>query len=115
MTPGSPIVRDGNAGHRQLPVDTVPVMIRKIAELRATPDAVLIAEHDEAAVHTFVGTGYYVEELDRRSRDRATEAALKLAEASHRLAARTFWLAVGSAVLSLVAVVVSVLALVLGG
>jgi uncharacterized membrane protein len=90
-------------------------MVRKITELRATPDEVLIAEHDQAAVHTYVGTDYYVEELDRRSRDRATEAALGLAEASHRLATRTFWLAVASAVLSLVAVVVAVLALVLGG
>jgi hypothetical protein len=80
-------------------------MVRKINELRATPDDVLIAEHDAAAVNTIVGTDYYMEELDRRSRDRFTQQ-------SHQLAQRTYWLAVASAVLSVVAVIASVLALV---
>lgn len=81
-------------------------MVRKISELRETPDDVLIAEHDAEAGHTFAGTGYYVEELERRSRERSSER-------SHELAVRAFWLAVATSVLSLVAVVISVLALVL--
>lgn len=81
-------------------------MVRKIEELRATPDEVLIAEHDGKAEQTSVGTDYYVDELERRSRERA-------AGRSHELAVRAFWLAVATSVLSVVAVVVSVLALVL--
>ena len=82
-------------------------MVRSIAELRDTPDEVLIAEHDAHAVNTSVGTDYYMEELERRSRDRATEAANRLARAS-------FWLSVVNAVLALAAAVVAVIALVAG-
>lgn len=81
-------------------------MVRPIEELRKTPDDVLIAEHDEHARHTFVGTGYYIDELDRRSRERSTQAAL-------RLARRSFWLTVANSVLSVVAVTAAVLALLL--
>ena len=86
-------------------------MSRSIAELRATPDDVLIAEHDAHATHTVVGTGYYMDELDRRSRERSTEAANRLAEESHRLARNSLWLAVASTVLSAIATVAAVLAL----
>ncbi|MCF6507370.1 hypothetical protein E9549_08110 [Blastococcus sp. MG754426] len=82
-------------------------MVRKIEELRATSDEDLIAEHDAKAGHTSVGTSYYMDELERRSRERA-------AQRSHELAVRSFWLAIATSALSLVAVVVSVLALVLG-
>ncbi len=88
-------------------------MVRKIAELRATPDDVLIAEHDAIAEHVVNGTDFYVQELDRRSRDRATQASHELALRSHELATRTFWMAVASAVLSLVAVVAAIVTLVL--
>lgn len=44
-------------------------MVRKLHDLRALDDEVLIAEHDQHAEHTFVGTDYYVNELDRRSRE----------------------------------------------
>lgn len=86
-------------------------MVRKIEDLRATPDDVLIAEHDGHAVHTSVGTGYYMEELERRSRERAAEESHRLAMESHRLANRTFWLTVATSALSLIALVVSILAL----
>src|SRR3712207_1487739 len=89
---------------------TVITMVRKIADLRTTPDDVLIAEHDAAAVHTHVGTDYYVEELERRSRERSSERSQELAMESHRLANRTFWLTVATSVLSLIALVVSILA-----
>lgn len=79
-------------------------MVRKIEDLRETPDEVLIAEHDRAATHTSVGTDYYMQELDRRSRERA-------AAESHALARRTFWLTVANAVLSVLAVVIAVIAL----
>jgi hypothetical protein len=82
-------------------------MVRTIAELRQTSDEDLIAEHDRVAVHTSVGTAYYMDELERRSRDRATRAAQTLAQ-------RAFWMTVASTVLALVAVVTSVPALVLG-
>lgn len=82
-------------------------MVRTIAELRETPDDVLIAEHDAHAVNTSVGTGYYADELERRSRERATEAANRLARAA-------FWLSVVNAVLALAAAVVAVVALVAG-
>ncbi len=79
-------------------------MVRSIAELRKTPDEVLVAEHDAHARNTVVGTGYYMDELERRSRERATEA-------SNRLARRGFWLAVVSTVSSLAALVVAIIAI----
>ena len=86
-------------------------MTRSIDALRATPDEVLIAEHDARAVHTVVGTGYYLEELDRRSRERSTEASNRLATESHLLARRSQRLAIASTVLSAVATVAAIFAL----
>ncbi|SDC17084.1 hypothetical protein SAMN05216418_1800 [Microbacterium enclense] len=83
---------------------SVDRMVRKIEELRATPDETLIAEHDSRAGHTLVGTDYYVQELDRRSRERS-------AEASNRLAMRSYWMALASTALAAVATVAAVLAL----
>ena len=77
-------------------------MIRTIEQLCATPDSELIAEHDDAAKHTSVGTGYYVEELSRRETLRAMEASNKLARAS-------FYLTIANAVFALSAVVVAFL------
>ncbi len=81
-------------------------MVRKIAELRATTDDVLIAEHDAAAENTYVGTGYYMDELTRRAFER-------VAEESQRLAVRGLWLAISNLVVSVIAIVIAVLAIVL--
>ena len=81
-------------------------MAYAIEALRALSDDQLIADHDEKAKFTTVGTDYFMDELDRRSRERALEAA-------NRLARRSFWMTVASTVLSLVATAVAVVALVL--
>ncbi len=82
-------------------------MVRKLADLRETPDEVLVTEHDAIATHTYVGTDYYVEELSRRAFERA-------AERSHQLARRSMWLAITNLIVSFIAIVVAVLAIVLG-
>lgn len=89
------------------------VMSYTIAALRAASDEQLIEEHDQHARHTIVGTAYYMDELERRSRERATEAAQQLALASNRLAVRSHRLTVASTILSAIATVAAVLALVL--
>lgn len=86
-------------------------MSRSLSDLGALSDAQLIAEHDEHAKHTVVGTSYYVEELSRRAQERDTKAMQELARASHRLSVRTFWLTVASTVLSVLAVVAAFAAL----
>jgi hypothetical protein len=85
-----------------LGVDMVSGMSRSIESLRAMSDAEVIAEHDLAAQHTSVGTGYWVDELERRSRDRSTAA-------SNRLATASFWLSIVSTVIAVAAVMVSIL------
>lgn len=79
-------------------------MVRTIKQLRETPDDVLISEHDKEAVNTFVGTGYYIDELERRDRRRAIEA-------SDRLARGAFWLAIANTLLAFIAAVTAVIAL----
>ena len=89
-------------------------MSRSISGLRALSDDQLIAEHDERAQHTVVGTSYYVDELSRRAQERDAKAMRELAEASHKLSVRTFLLTVASAVLSVLAVVAAFAAILLG-
>ncbi|MEH0928705.1 hypothetical protein [Micromonospora sp. CPCC 205558] len=79
-------------------------MVRGIEDLRATPDDVLIAEHDRHAQNTHVGTSYYMDELERRERRRAIEA-------SDRLARRAYRLAWSNSVLALVAAIAAIIAL----
>jgi hypothetical protein len=79
-------------------------VVRSIRELRETPDDVLIAEHDDKARHTLVGTAYYTEELERRERRRAIEA-------SDRLARRAYRLAWSNTLLALVAAAAAIMAL----
>ena len=79
-------------------------MVRRIEDLRRPSDDELIRKHDAPAQHTSVGTDYYVQELNRRSRDRSTDATIPLAR-------RTYVLSVVSAALAAIAVVVSVVAL----
>jgi len=77
--------------------------VRKIAELRATPDEELIAEHDRHAGNTGVGTGYYMEELDRRDRNRAMAATEQLARNAYRLSWANTLLAAVAAIAAIVA------------
>jgi hypothetical protein len=86
-------------------------MSRSIRALREMTDDDLIAEHDQHATNTVVGTDYYVEELDRRSRERATEASQRLADEGVKLSRRTYVLTWVSAGTSLLALLVAVLAL----
>lgn len=79
-------------------------MVRSIKTLRETPDEQLIAEHDQLAQNTVVGTQYFMDELNRRVQQRALEAA-------DGLARRAFWLTVANTVLAVVAAVAAVVAL----
>ncbi|TFC92049.1 MULTISPECIES: hypothetical protein [Cryobacterium] len=75
-------------------------MSQSIESLHAMSDAEVIAEHDAVAKSTSVGTAYWMDELERRSRDRSTAA-------SNRLATASFWLSIVSTVIAVVAVAVS--------
>jgi len=86
-------------------------MSRSIKSLRAMTDEQLIAEHDEQAKRTVVGTDDYVEELDRRSREAATKASQHLADEGVKLSRRTYLLTWVSTFTSLLALLVAVLAL----
>lgn len=78
-------------------------MVRKISELRAIPDEVLITEHDRLADNTSVGTSYYMDELQRRQVERSMQA-------SHRLAVAGLVLAVVNAIVAIVAVTIALCA-----
>lgn len=62
-----------------------------IKELRAMSDEELIKEHDKKAENTSVGTQYYIDELDRRSRDRSQKESYNLSNSTQRLARKTYW------------------------
>lgn len=79
------------------------------ADLRAKSDDEIIAEHDAMATSTVVGTKYFLEELSRRSFERATEAALQEARAARKLAVVNMIVAIVSTVIAVTAIVVSVL------
>lgn len=83
-------------------------MSRSIESLRTMSDAEVIAEHDEVAKNTGAGTAYWMDELERRSRERFTEASNRLAIANSRLAIASFRLSIVSTVIAVVAVVVSI-------
>ena len=53
-------------------------MVYSIKQLRALSDEELIQEHDKKALNTVAGTKYYMEELDRRSRERNEKMMFKL-------------------------------------
>lgn len=89
-------------------------MTYPIAKLRAVSDEQLIEEHDAVAQSTGAGTAYYLDELDRRSRERSTEASNNLAKQSHALALQTLRLTWVSAGTSLLALVVAIVAIFLG-
>jgi hypothetical protein len=72
-----------------------------IERLRAMSEDQLVAEHDHAATSTTVGVNYYLDELDRRSRERSTVAA-------NRLARNSFWLSVISTAIAIAALIVAI-------
>lgn len=86
-------------------------MIRTIKELRAVSDEELIKEHDKKAENTSIGTQYYIDELDRRSRDRSQNASYNLSSSTQRLARRTYWQSWISVGASITALVISVISL----
>ncbi len=86
-------------------------MAYSIAALRGTPDEKLIAEHDEIAGNTFVGTQYFEDELRRRDSKRANQASHRLAAESYALARQTLRLTVVGVVIAIIAVMVAVVAL----
>lgn len=86
-------------------------MIRTIKELRAVSDEELIKEHDKKAENTSIGTQYYIDELDRRSRDRSQKASHDLSISTQQLARRTYWQSWISVGASITALVVSVISL----
>jgi nitrate/nitrite-specific signal transduction histidine kinase len=53
-------------------------MTRSIAELREVSDAQLIAEHDELTKHIVHSTDFYLNELQRRTAERATRKIVRL-------------------------------------
>lgn len=53
-------------------------MIRSLQQLRAISEKQLTIEHDELAKNTVVGTNYYMQELDRRSRERFEKVTIRL-------------------------------------
>lgn len=72
-------------------------MVYSIEQLRKLSDDQLIRDHDKKARDTVVGTQYYMDELDRRSRTRHENVMLKLT--------------IVSAITSIVAVVISIIAI----
>lgn len=72
-------------------------MSYSLNQLRKVTDEQLINAHDEQAKHTSVGIQYYLDELDRRSRQRHETAIYRLS--------------IISAVASLAAVITSIIAL----
>lgn len=72
-----------------------------IERLRGMSDDELVAEHDHAAKSTSVGVNYYLDELERRSRERSTVAA-------NRLARNSFWLSAISTAIAIAALIVAV-------
>lgn len=71
-------------------------MSRSIRDMRAATDDELIAEHDEIARNTFVGTGYYLEELHRRQELAAMRSSRRLAISSLILAVVSTFAAVAA-------------------
>ena len=53
-------------------------MSHTLKELRSLHIEELVVLHDEAAEHTIVGTGYYLDELARRDQERANKILIRL-------------------------------------
>lgn len=74
----------------------------KIAELKALTDEKVIASYDKHAATFSPATGFWMEEIERRSRDRATTA-------TNRLARNSFYLSIVSTAIAIAALVVAII------
>lgn len=90
----------------------VAVMSETLRELREMSDDEVVRRHDDLAKYTSVGVNYWLDELDRRSADRAAAASHAAELASLHLGRRSFWLSVISAATSVAALVVAVITLI---
>jgi hypothetical protein len=84
------------------------LMSETLEQLRTLSDDELVQRHDKHANNTGVGTKHYLDELDRRSRERSAQAAEQLARDAVTLARRTYQLTWASVSLAAVAVVIAV-------
>lgn len=87
-------------------------MSKKIHDLYAMSDDEVIAAHDKVAEHTVVGTSYWMEELERRSRVRFEATAEKLSTQSLALARKTVGLTYATVALALISVIIAVVSLI---
>ena len=76
-------------------------MSLKVADLHAMSDEKVIAHHDSTAEHTLVGTNYWMDELERRSRERSTRASNRVALASFISSVVSVLIAVGALVVTI--------------
>ncbi|MFS8103460.1 hypothetical protein LFM09_40675 [Lentzea alba] len=88
-------------------------MSHTLKQLRAMTDEEIEKVHDGHAKNTAVGINYYLDELSRRSferaaaaSNRAAEAALEEARASRALAKANLWIAGSAFVVAIIAIVV---------
>ncbi len=86
-------------------------MSHTIKELHNLSDEELISEHDRKAVNTVVGTSYYMEELDRRSREKSNKIIQQLSVDTQKLAARSYRLSLITLITSIIALVIGVVSI----
>lgn len=86
-------------------------MAESVETLRGLSDDDLVRRHDRLAKDTVRGTRMYLDELDRRSRERSAVAAENLAQEAVRLARRTYRLTWATVLLAGVAALIAVVAL----
>ena len=84
-------------------------MSHTIGQLQKLSDEDLIKEHDLIAKTTVVGTQYYMNELDRRSKERNEQAMLSLSIETQKLATRTYGLSLITIALSIAALIISII------
>jgi hypothetical protein len=89
-------------------------MSYEIEALRTLPEEELVRLYNAQAKYTEVGIDYYAEELDRRSRERATQANIELSRESQKLARNSHTLTIANTVMSGVAIVIALIALFIG-
>lgn len=77
-------------------------MAAAIRDLYAMTDEQVMVAYDEVARHTSVGVNYWMDELERRSRERSTMASNRVAIASFVASVVSVLIAIGALVVSLV-------------
>ncbi|MBM7471710.1 hypothetical protein [Subtercola frigoramans] len=88
--------------------------MQSLEQIRAMSDDEVIALYNSIAPSTSPGVSFWADELERRSRERATAANTLLAAESHRLARRSYRLTWISSGTSIIALVVAIIAIVTG-